>query len=121
MLRTVFRFHPLLAVTLLGSMVAHIGAQSSTNPRSSTATQSSVTPSNPHTFATSSAEVNSTGVVFRVPDGNRDTVIDPSLLYEGVLSGVGSGPLPWGLNLVSLAWLWGQDPITYHAGDQDVR
>ena len=61
------------------------------------------------------------GLYFRIPTGSQNTVVSPTLLYEGAVSGNGSAATPWGLNLMSVPWTWGQDPITYHAGTHYFR
>jgi hypothetical protein len=64
------------------------------------------------------------GIYLRSDDINnpsRNINISPLLLYEGMISGNGSGATPWGLNLASESWTWGQDPITYHGGSHSFR
>jgi hypothetical protein len=52
---------------------------------------------------------------------NKNVNISPFLLYEGMISGNGTTPTPWGLNLFASPWTWGQDPITYHGGFHEFR
>ena len=61
------------------------------------------------------------GIYLRTPPNNQNTVVDPRILFEGIASGDGSAATPWGLNLSSVPWVWGQDQMTYHAGFHDFR
>ncbi len=57
------------------------------------------------------------GLFFRTPPvGQFNTTLSSSLLYEGLISGNGTAATPWGLNLMTVPWTWGGDPMTFHAG-----
>jgi hypothetical protein len=56
------------------------------------------------------------GLYTRYNLGGMNNAIDPSLYYEGLISGNGSTATPWGLNIVNPPWTWGGDPMTFHAG-----
>jgi hypothetical protein len=63
-----------------------------------------------------------TGLYFRTPpSGQYNTTLSSSLLYEGVASGNGTAATPYGLNLMTVPWAWGGDPMTFHAGAYSWR
>ena len=63
-----------------------------------------------------------TGLYFRTPpSGQYNTTLSSSLLYEGLVSGNGTAATPNGLNLMTVPWTWGGDPMTFHAGGYTWR